>query len=441
MNLIEKYISKTRKSKELFERAKSHFAGGINHNARFYKPYPIFVNKAKGNRIYDVDRNEYIDFWMGHASLILGHSPDFIMNEIKEQIYNGTIYGVPSEDAILLAEMIKKCVKSVEKIRFCNSGAEATMYAIRLARAFTKKRYVLKVRGGWHGYNTPLSRNVWETESLGILEEETKYTLPFTFNSIESFTKTFKLCKEDLACVILEPVLGAGGGIPATKDFLSVVREETEKVGAILIFDEIITGFRLGLGGAQEYYKIDVDLLTYGKIIGGGFPIGAVAGKSEILNLADPNRKNGVCKIGGGTFSANPVSMKAGYLTLKYLYENKDSIYDKINTLGNIARKSIDKILHEANINSQTTGIGSIVLTHFLNEEVDIVNSYEDALKCDKELQHLYYLYLMTEHNIFFLPGHIGTISNAHTDTDIQKLTSATLDFALNIKHILRTIS
>ncbi len=208
-----------------------------------------------------------------------------------------------------------------------------------------------------------------------------------------------------------------------------------------MIFDEIITGFRLGLGGAQEYYKIDVDLLTYGKIIGGGFPIGAVAGKSEILNLADPNRKNGVCKIGGGTFSANPVSMKAGYLTLKYLYENKDSIYDKINTLGNIARKSIDKILHEANINSQTTGIGSIVLTHFLNEEVDIVNSYEDALKCDKELQHLYYLYLMTEHNIFFLPGHIGTISNAHTDTDIQKLTSATLDFALNIKHILRTIS
>ena len=436
MNLIEKYLSKTKRSKELFERAKNYFPGGINHNARFYKPYPIFANKAKGSRIYDVDGNEYIDFWMGHTALIFGHSPDFIMNEIKEQIYNGTLYGTPSEDAIMLAEMIKECVKNVEKIRFCNSGAEATMYAIRLARAYTKKKYVLKVRGGWHGYNSPLSKNVWEEKSLGILEEETKYTLSFTFNSIDSFKNTLKLCKEDLACVILEPILGAGGGIPANQDFLSIIREETEKVGALLIFDEIITGFRLGLGGAQEYYKIDADLLTYGKVIGGGFPIGAVAGKSEILNLADPTRKNGVCKIGGGTFSANPISMKAGYLTLKYLYEHKSEVYDKINTLGNIARKSIDKILSEANISSQTTGIGSILLTHFLNEEVEVVNSYENVLKCNKELQHLYYLYLMTEHNIFFLPAHVGTISYAHTDTDIQKLISATLDFSLNIKNI-----
>jgi len=440
MNFKEKvlndYLIKTTNSFRLFTLAKKYFAGGVSHNARFYEPYPLFIKKAKGSKLVDVDNNEYIDFWMGHAALILGHSPDFIMNEIKEQIFNGTIYGVQNEYAINLAELIQRCVKNAELIRFCNSGAEATMYAIRLARAYTGKKYVMKVSGGWHGYNSSLLKNVWKEESLGILDEEIKYVVPFQFNSISSFESNFGQIKNDLACVIIEPVLGAGGGIPANKDYLEIIREETEKVNALLIFDEIITGFRLGLGGAQEYYKIEADLITYGKIIGGGFPIGAIAGKKEILELADPKRKGGSCKIGGGTFSENPVTMRAGYLTLKFLIENSSQVYEKINSLGEIARKSIDKIFSENDILTQTTGIGSIILTHFLTEKVDYIKSFEDVNNCDKELQLLYYLYLITYHNIFFLPAHVGTISYAHTDTDIQALIKATLDFALNIKKI-----
>jgi len=435
MKLFEDYEKKTKESKKLYQRAQGIFINGVNHDIRYYEPYPIFLKKGKGSKVWDVDNNEYIDYWQGHASLILGHSPDFVMNELKDIINNGTILGMPNPYALELAELIKKVVPNVEKIRFCNSGSEATMYATRLARAYTGKRYVLKVSGGWHGFNTNLIKNVWIGETPGVLEEEMKYVATFKFNDINSFESKFREIKEDLAAVIIEPVLGAGGGIPAERDFLKIIRENTEKSGSLLIFDEVITGFRLGLGGAQEYFDIEADLLTLGKIIGGGFPIGAVAGKEEILEKANP-KKEGSTRIGGGTFSANPVSMKAGYLTVKFLIENSNSIYSKINSLGEIARRSIDKIFAEANVDTQTTGIGSILLTHFLTENVEVIRSVEDERMCNKKLQQMYYLYLMTYHNIFFLPGHIGTISYAHSDSDIQKLISATLDFALNIKYL-----
>ncbi|HLI45702.1 MAG TPA: aspartate aminotransferase family protein [Geobacterales bacterium] len=433
MKLFEDYKRKTPTSKEMFERAKNIFVNGVNHDIRFYEPYPLFLKRGKANKVWDVDENEYTDYWQGHASLILGHSPDFIMNEISEQVKHGTILGAPNPYALELAELIKKVVPNAEKIRFCNSGSEATMYATRLARAYTKRRYIMKVSGGWHGYNSNLIKNVWNKETSGILEEETKYISTFKFNDISSFEQTFKGIKNDLACVIIEPVMGAGGGLPADKEFLRIIREDTEKNGSLLVFDEVITGFRLGLGGAQQYYGIEADLLTMGKIIGGGFPVGAVAGKSEIMEMANPQRKDST-RIGGGTFSANPISMKAGYLTVKYLIENAESIYSKINSLGEIARKGIDKVFAEAGIDTQTTGIGSILLTHFLTSEVDVIKSVEDERLCDKKTQHFYYLYLMTYHNIFFLPTHLGAISYAHSDSDIQKLISATLEFSLNIK-------
>lgn len=433
MNIFEAYRTKTISSSKLFESAKKFFINGVNHDIRYYEPYPIFLKKGKGSRVWDVDNNEYIDFWLGHASLILGHSYEVIIEEIRELIKNGTLLGMPNEYAIELAELINKCIPNAEKIRFCNSGSEATMYAIRLARAYTGKKFILKASGGWHGYNSNLIKNVWNKEILGLIEEETKYVNTFKFNDINSFESKIKEIKNELAAVIVEPVLGAGGAIPAERDFLKIVREETEKYNAVLIFDEIITGFRLGLGGAQEYYKINADLITLGKIIGGGFPIGSIAGKSEIIEMANPKRERSA-RIGGGTFSENPVSMRAGYLTLKFLIENSSSVYNKINSLGEIARKSIDKIFSEVGLLTQTTGIGSILLTHFLTENVEVIKSAEDAQLCDKKLQHLYYLYLITFHNIFFLPGHVGTICYAHTDSEIQKLISATLEFSLNYK-------
>lgn len=433
--IIEEYQRKTSRSRELFEVASKYQVNAVSHDIRFYEPYPIFIRKAKGSKIYDADGNEYTDFWMGHSSLILGHSHPAIVEGIKNALEEGIMLGLANEYSLELAEIIARNVANAEKIRFCSSGTEATMYAIRLARAYTRKRYILKASGGWHGYNTNLSKNVWPKEILGILDEETKYVKTFKFNDPESFEKSFREVKQDLACVIIEPFMSAGGAIPADRDFLKIIREECDSSSSLLIFDEVVTGFRLGLGGAQEFYKIDADIITLGKIIGGGFPIGAIAAPSEILELADP-KKDPHTRIGGGTFSEHVISMKAGILTLRFLEQNSSMVYEKINSLGEIARRSIDRIFSESGLATQTTGLGSLFLTHFLVEKLDVVKSAEDAISCDKRLQHAYYLYLMTYHDVFFLPGHVGSISYAHSDSEIQKIIAATLDFSLSFKKL-----
>ena len=436
--MLEKYIKayqeRTKRSRMMFEKAKMLFAGGVNHNIRYFHPYPFYTIKAKGKYIYDIDDNRYTDYWQGHWSLILGHANDHVISKVKEQVEQGSIYGTVNIASIELAEKIRNHVPRAELIRFANTGAEATMYAVRLARAYTRKRYVAKIEGGWHGFNTDLLKGVnypFTTEGLGLIEEEMRYIINIPYNDQEAIS-TLDQYKDDLACIIVEPFLGGAGAIPADKDYLKALEEYAKSNDILLIFDEIVTCFRFRLGSMHDMLDIDPDLITLGKIVGGGLPIGVVAGKEEIMRLASPELDNkDRCNIGGGTFSANPLSMRAGLATIEYLEAN-ENVYDKINRLGDIARREIDKVMYEFNIKTHTTGYGSLFLTHFLANSIDEVRNARDAALCNINLQKAYHLALMI-FDIFFLPHKLGAISIMHEEQDIKELINASVKIAEDI--------
>jgi len=428
---VKKYLARTPKSKALFANALKLAPGGVHHNVRYYPPYPIFAEKAKGSKIWDVDGNEYIDFWMGHGALILGHAPNQVVKALRLQCSKSTHYGIPSEIQLKLAKLICEMVPGAEKIRFSNTGTEATMYAIRFARAFTKRSKVAKFEGHWHGGHDILNIAVkWpmnQPSTSGIPSETIKNTIVCPFNDIEITSRTLKRNASDLAAVIIEPVMMTGGGIPVDVEFLKMLKETCENSGAMLIFDEVVTGFRLCSGGAQEFYGVQCDLTTLGKIIGGGCPVGAIAGKEEIMDVCNPSKGLPSAEVAqhGGTFCGNPLTMAAGYTTLKILKENP-KIYTRINRLGEKAREEIDEIFGNAGINVKSTGVGSIFLTHFLKKprteitDIKIVSTMTDQTKLFD-----YHLELMTN-GVFFLPRNVGLVSSAHTDADLSKLIEAT---------------
>jgi len=418
------YEVRTRESRKLFERAKKVFAGGINHNARFYEPYPISVSRAKAQHIWDEDGNRYTDYWLGHMALLLGHSPRVVVDALRAQAPNGTHYGMGSRLSVELGEEIQKTVPCAEGMRLCNTGAEATMYLVRLARGFTGKRTVIKMAGGWHGFNTVLNKGVHRpfdrAESAGILEEEQAYIRNVRFNDLEAVQAEVRRSDSDTAAIFLEPVLGAGGCIPADREYLKGLRELADREGVLLAFDEIITGYRLALGGAQEWYGVKPDMATLGKTAGGGMPLGLVCGRREIIALADPTNKSRFVSIGGGTFSENPMTMAAGLATVRYLRRNADRIYPKLGRSGAELRKGIDRELGELGVEAHTTGVGSLFLTHFGPEP----RSAEEAAGEDRKTKVGYGLHLMSE-GIFVLPGHPCGISTCHTPTDLGNLVRA----------------
>ena len=419
--LSEGYERRTRASRRLFEKAKMVFAGGVNHNARFYEPYPIFVKKARAQHVWDEDGNRYTDYWMGHMALILGHSPKVVVDALRSQVANGTHYGMGSRLSVELGEEIQRIVPCAEGMRFCNTGAEATMYLVRLARAFTRRRVVVKMAGGWHGYNTELNKGVHrpfdKSESAGILEEEQLFVRNVKFNDLEAAEEEVKKAGGDAAVIFLEPVLGAGGCIPAERDYLRGLRELADRSGALLAFDEIITGFRVSLGGAQEYYGVTPDLATFGKIAGGGLPMGLVSGRKEIIDLADPSRRDWFVSIGGGTFSENPLSMTAGLATIRHLKRRSGTDYAELDRRGRRVREGIDREFRDHKGEAHTTGLGSLFLTHFGPEPRDA----EQAAAEDKAKKLAYARGLM-DSGIFVLPGHPGGISTTHSARDIEDL-------------------
>ena len=415
------YVRRTAGSRRLYQRASRVFAGGVNHNARHYEPYPIFVSRARGQHIWDEDGNRYTDYWMGHMALVLGHSPKVVVDALRSQISNGTHYGMGSSLSVELGEEIRKTVPCAEMMRFCNTGAEATMYLVRLARGYTGKKTVIKMAGGWHGYNTELNKGVHEpfdrSESAGILPEEQAFVKTVRFNDLEAAEREVKAAGGDAAAIFLEPVLGAGGCLPADRDYLKGLRELADRSGTLLAFDEIITGYRVALGGAQEWYGVTPDLASFGKIAGGGLPLGLVCGRKEIISLADPTRKERLVSIGGGTFSENPLTMAAGLATVRDLRRHARSIYPALERAGARVRAGVDAAFRENGVETHTTGLGSLFLTHFGPEP----NSAEEKLKEDKTNQRKYALGLMAE-GIFILPGHPGGVSTAHTKKDIEDL-------------------
>jgi len=429
--MFNSYICKTQKSKNLYERAKKFLPTGVSYSIRYFGPYPFYTAKAKGSKLYDVDGNEYVDFWLGHTALILGHSPPAVVEAVKKQLENGTHYGTSHELEIKLAEQIVKMVPSAEMVRFTNSGTEANMYATRLARAYTGRSKIAKFEGGWHGGYDALHIGVKHPfdipESAGLTDGAIQDTTVLSFNNLQEVRETLK--NDDVASITIEPVLGAGGGIPAEKEFLKGLRELCNEKGTLLIFDEVITGFRLAPGGGQQYYGVTPDITVFGKILGGGFPIGAFCGRREIMERIDTllyERPH--YSFHGGTFSGNPISMTAGLATLKLLEGGQ--LTNKLNNVGEKTREQLMEIFEANKVDVQVTGAGSLFNTHFTKEEVKDAHA---ASKADKKKQINYHLSLIVN-GVFFLPTHTGALSTTHFQADIEKLYEETEKYAKQCK-------
>ena len=429
MNLVLSYLSeykkKTRKSAVLFAKSKKLHINGVSHNIRFYEPYPFVVKSSQGKSLKDVDDNKYTDYWMGHWSLILGHGQKNVKDSLKKQIEKSWMYGTVNEQTIKLSELISKAIPIAEKIRYVTSGTEATMYAVRLARSVTGKKIIAKIDGGWHGYTSDLLKSVnWpfsESESSGVVNEEKIVSIPY--NDLEKSLSILKKHSKDLAGVIIEPVLGGGGCIPATSDYLKGIQEFVHKNKSLFILDEIVTGFRFRFGCLYPTMKLDPDIVTLGKIVGGGMAIGVICGKKEIMQMADTTgkKKSERSYVGGGTFSANPASMVAGFTTLSEL-KNSKSIYSKINDLGEYTRKELSKSFDGRVL---VSGKGSLFMTHFIDNGVTEIKTAADAARCNNSKLVKYHFQMIAKNGIFFLPGKLGAISNAHTKSDINQMIKA----------------
>ena len=428
-NYNSEYRKKTRTSAKIFARSLKLHVHGVSHNIRFYEPYPFVVKSSRGKNLVDVDNNKYTDYWMGHWSLILGHGPKNVKESLKKQIDKSWMYGTVNEQTIKLSELISKAVPVAEKIRYVTSGTEATMYAVRLARSVTGRKIIAKIDGGWHGYTSDLLKSVnWpftESESSGITNEEEIISIPY--NNLEGSLKILKKYAKNLAGVIIEPVLGGGGCIPASKEYLKGIQEFVHKNKSLFILDEIVTGFRFRYGCLYPTMKLDPDIVTLGKIVGGGMAIGVMCGKKEIMEYADTARKKKSERsyVGGGTFSANPVSMVSGYAMLSHL-KSKKSVYSKINSLGEFARKEIRNVFDGKVV---VTGKGSLFMTHFLKDGITEITNAVQAARCDGVMLAKYHFKMIANNGIFFLPGKLGAISDTHSKDDIKKIVLASEDF------------
>ncbi|MCX8196268.1 MAG: aspartate aminotransferase family protein [Acidilobaceae archaeon] len=427
--LLPKYEERTRRSRALFERARKVLPAGVTYHTRLFAPYPLYVERAKGSRVWDVDGNEYVDLWMGHGTHILGHSPDIVTEAAAEASRIGTHLGFENPYAVEYAELLSRVVPNLEMVRFTNSGTEANMYAVRLVRAFTGRKYLVKIEGGWHGgydaLHTGVSPPFTGPESAGLPEEAIKYTISVPFNDLQAMEEALR--RYPVAAVIVEPVLGAGGCIEPVEGYLRGLRELTEKYGSLLVFDEVITGFRLSPGGAQEYFNVEADVVVLGKIVGGGYAgAGAFGGKREIMEMldvlkyTDPRSR----PFHGGTFTGNPVSMKAGMTIVKYLSDNR-GLYERANELWEQAKREIEEACEEKDGACWATGTGTMVGVHFTRVRPrNVREAYELRWSRKAELAlHLYSrlngILYMSEKMPHFLPSLIHGREEAKASVEV----------------------
>ena len=376
------YRQRTRRSAELFQAGTAYIPGGASRNLVVFKPYPLVMTEGQGCRFTDADGNVYIDFVNCHSALVHGHGHPGITAAIQQQAAKGTAWSSASEQEVTLARMICERVSSVEKVRFCCSGTEAAMYVTRFARAYTGRDRILKFEGGYQGgYDeAEVSRTFKVTDAgppddpipvistLGFPRGTKDHVVVAPFNNRDVVTRRIKQYKEDLAAVIVEPVLGAGGMIPPEEGFLSFLSEITREHGILLIADEVVT-FRLALGAAQELFSFEADLTMFGKVIGGGLPVGAIGGREDILMLSAYDLGSaGVSKVSlSGTFSGAAVGMRAGIASIEAL--DAEAIR-RINELGELMRQEIRRVLKEAGVKAQVTGVGSLLQLHFTDQPV-----------------------------------------------------------------------
>lgn len=420
-------------SSKLFDDASSIFPKGVNSPVRYFRPYPIFMKSGQGSRIEDEDGNNYIDYCLGFGPMILGHSNKIVSGKMLEQINKGILFGTPNESEIKLGKLIKGAIKSIEKMRFTNSGTEATMHAIRAARAYTKRKYILKMEGGFHGaHDYTLIKagsgalTFGNPSSPGIPEEVSKTVLVGRFNEQGSIESFFKEMGNEIAAVITEPILGNTGVIMPEDGFLKFLREITDKYSSLLIFDEVITGFRFRFSGYQDIIRVTPDITTLGKIIGGGTPIGLFGGRRDLMDSISPSGN----VYESGTFSGNPLSMVAGFSTLEVL---KNSDYKKINDYTNKISNELTDITSSFGVDGSVNWYGSMFQLFFNKEKV---TNYEIATKSNAELFKKMFDQLL-RNGVYVPPSQFETnfVSFAHSDADLDRTIKSFEEAIKNIKN------
>lgn len=419
MDTYERLFSKSR---ELYARAVSLFPGGVNSPVRLMKhlPYPFYVKRAEGAYLETVEGVRLIDYCMAFGPLILGHAHPVVKEAVLKVLENGWIYGTPTELEIEYAETIRRHFPTVEMMRIVNTGTEATMNAIRLARAYTRRKYIVKFDGCYHGAHdytlvkAGSGAATWGVPtSAGVLEEVARYTLVLPYNDVHSLEKTFKEFGNDIAAIIVEPVVGNFGLIIPDYEFLRAMRELCDAYGSLLIFDEVITGFRLALGGAQEFFNIRADLTTLGKIAGGGFPIGIFGGKSEIMRLVTPSGP----VYNAGTFNAHPVSLAAGLATVREL--EKEYPYSIANAAARKIAEEIEKIAGKSGFDIVVKYIASMFQLYF--KKGDVKNA-DDVRAADEKL-YLKLHEICLRKGLYLTPSQyeVNFTSAAHTDDVVNE--------------------
>ena len=407
---------------KLFEEAKLHMPGGVNSPVRAFKNIggnPIFFKKAKGAYVFDADNNKYIDYIGSWGPMILGHSNQQIINSITKQLQLGTSYGAPTSLESKTAELIKDCVPSIEKIRMVNSGTEATMSAVRLARGFTNRNKIIKFDGCYHGHVDSLLIKAGSgvstfglPDSPGIPKQLARQTISCEFNNKKDFLETFEKVKDDLAAVIIEPIAGNMGFIPGDKSFLRLLRKKTKENNSLLIFDEVMTGFRVSLGGAQEIYGIKPDITTLGKVIGGGLPVGAFGGRKDIMDYLAPNGP----VYQAGTLSGNPLAMAAGYSLIKLLIKNNP--YESLENKASNLLKGMSELFEVEKIPFSTNQIGGMFGFFFSSK---LPKNLNDVIATDDNVFKTF-LNSAIQNGIYFAPSKFeaGFISTKHTNKEIN---------------------
>ena len=414
------------RSENMFEEAKKIMPGGVNSPVRAYQAVhrsPLFIDHAKGSKIVDVDGKEYIDYVCSWGPGILGHADDRVIKAVQDACTKGLTFGAPTEKETILAEMVQEIMPSMEMMRLVNSGTEAVMSAIRVARGYTGRDKIVKFRGCYHGHSDGLLVKAGSgaltqavPDSLGVPADYTKNTLVAEYNDIDSVKQLFEQYGKEIATVVVEPVAANMGVVPPKQGFLKDLREITQQYGALLIFDEGITGFRLSLGGAQEYYGITPDLTTLGKIIGGGMPMAAYGGRREIMEKVAP--LGGVYQA--GTLSGNPIATTAGITTLRILKENADHIYPRI---AEATRQLADAARDTFGDRVQVNQVGSLMSVFFTKEPVV---DYNSATASDTEAYAAYFN-AMLQQGIYLAPSQFEAmfVSAVHSKEDLARTIEA----------------
>ena len=420
-----------KKSELLFNEAKKYIPGGVNSPVRAFKSVggnPLFIKRGEGSKLIDVDGNEFIDYIGSWGPHLFGHNPPFIKEALLRAIENGTSFGAPSELEVNIAKLITELIPSVELVRMVNSGTEATMSAVRAARGFTGKEKIIKFEGCYHGHadfflikagSGALTLGI--PTSPGVTKGNAADTLIADYNDIESVKKLIKANKKQIAAIIIEPVAGNMGVVKAEKEFLNELKNICSEEKIILIFDEVMSGFRVAKGGAQELFNIKPDLSTFGKIIGGGLPVGAFGGKKEIMEMIAPSGP----VYQAGTLSGNPLAMAAGYAALNYIKSNPD-LYTKLEEKSSYLEKGFKENLKSSGKNFSVNRAGSMLTLFFTEEEVV---DFKTAVKSNTDLFGKYFNEML-KRGIYLPPSQFEAlfISAAHSKEDLEKTIGASLE-------------